>query len=144
MKSLAGEAAGNSLSQISDSQWSLFKEGPQATTNRTRALLSIAIHTQGTHKRLYKRHLSLPFLDSTALCVLSQHKRLFNFFSLVFPNREEKMKRGHGSAPKLERKTVEKNRRIHMKNLCGQLASLIPSQHHSRVCQYHHFSLLST
>ncbi|KAJ8622965.1 hypothetical protein MRB53_031494 [Persea americana] len=43
------------------------------------------------------------------------------------------MKRGQASGPKLERKTVEKNRRIHMKNICRELVSLIPSQHHSRV-----------
>ncbi|XP_019152553.1 PREDICTED: transcription factor bHLH100-like [Ipomoea nil] len=30
---------------------------------------------------------------------------------------------------KLDRKTVERNRRIHMKNLCGKLVSLIPPQH---------------
>ncbi|XP_064958316.1 transcription factor bHLH168-like isoform X1 [Musa acuminata AAA Group] len=34
--------------------------------------------------------------------------------------------KGGGGADKLERKTVEKNRRIHMKNLCVQLTSLIP------------------
>ncbi|WOK98514.1 hypothetical protein Cni_G07226 [Canna indica] len=31
-----------------------------------------------------------------------------------------------GGDVKLERKTVEKNRRIHMKNLCSKLTSLIP------------------
>ncbi|CAL9752018.1 unnamed protein product [Musa acuminata subsp. burmannicoides] len=31
-----------------------------------------------------------------------------------------------GGTEKLERKTVEKNRRIHMKNLCSKLSSLIP------------------
>nr|GMC82873.1 transcription factor bHLH162-like [Ipomoea batatas] len=33
------------------------------------------------------------------------------------------------SSGKLDRKTVERNRRIHMKNLCGKLVSLIPPQH---------------
>ncbi|XP_056170373.1 transcription factor bHLH162-like isoform X2 [Syzygium oleosum] len=32
----------------------------------------------------------------------------------------------NNQSPKVERKTVEKNRRIHMKNLCSELASLIP------------------
>ncbi|EEF52020.1 DNA binding protein, putative [Ricinus communis] len=32
-------------------------------------------------------------------------------------------------SPKLDRKTVERNRRIHMKGLCFKLASLIPSHH---------------
>ena len=31
---------------------------------------------------------------------------------------------------KLDRKTVERNRRIHMKALCFELASLVPSQYH--------------
>ncbi|KAL6010994.1 hypothetical protein ACLOJK_001438 [Asimina triloba] len=35
------------------------------------------------------------------------------------------------AASKLERKTVERNRRMHMKSLCFKLASLIPS-HYSR------------
>ncbi|URD87227.1 Polypeptide deformylase [Musa troglodytarum] len=34
--------------------------------------------------------------------------------------------KGSGGADKLERKTVEKNRRIHMKNLCVKLTSLVP------------------
>ena len=37
---------------------------------------------------------------------------------------------------KLERKTVERNRRIHMKGLCFKLASIIPhrnSKHYSKV-----------
>ncbi|KAL8091715.1 transcription factor bHLH168-like [Apium graveolens] len=34
-----------------------------------------------------------------------------------------------GSSQKLDRKTVEKNRRIYMKQLCCQLTSLIPPQH---------------
>ncbi|XP_008787951.1 transcription factor bHLH162-like [Phoenix dactylifera] len=34
-----------------------------------------------------------------------------------------------GSAAKMERKTVEKNRRMHMKSLCMKLASLIPKEH---------------
>ncbi|RWW08334.1 hypothetical protein GW17_00028234 [Ensete ventricosum] len=34
--------------------------------------------------------------------------------------------KGSRGADKLERKTVEKNRRIHMKNLCIELTSLIP------------------
>ncbi|XP_021826075.1 transcription factor bHLH162-like [Prunus avium] len=33
------------------------------------------------------------------------------------------------SSSKLDRKIVERNRRIHMKGLCFKLASLIPSQH---------------
>uniref|UniRef100_A0A1D1XPQ3 Transcription factor bHLH36 n=1 Tax=Anthurium amnicola TaxID=1678845 RepID=A0A1D1XPQ3_9ARAE len=36
------------------------------------------------------------------------------------------MKKSSGEGPKVERKTVEKNRRIHMKNLCFKLSSLIP------------------
>ncbi|XP_062116303.1 transcription factor bHLH162-like [Humulus lupulus] len=36
------------------------------------------------------------------------------------------------TASKLDRRTVEKNRRIHMKGLCFKLASLVPS-HHSKV-----------
>ncbi|RWR93956.1 transcription factor bHLH162-like protein isoform X1 [Cinnamomum micranthum f. kanehirae] len=43
------------------------------------------------------------------------------------------MKRSDASTPKLERKAVEKNRRIHMKNLCSELSSLIPPEHPSRV-----------
>ncbi|URD87234.1 Polypeptide deformylase [Musa troglodytarum] len=39
--------------------------------------------------------------------------------------RKREMK-GSGGADKLERKTVEKNRRIHMKNLCVKLTSLVP------------------
>nr|XP_010940038.1 transcription factor bHLH162 [Elaeis guineensis] len=34
-----------------------------------------------------------------------------------------------GSAAKMERKTVEKNRRLHMKSLCLKLSSLIPKEH---------------
>ncbi|WMV49035.1 hypothetical protein MTR67_042420 [Solanum verrucosum] len=34
-------------------------------------------------------------------------------------------------APKLERKYVEKNRRNHMKNLCNQLHSMLPTTHAS-------------
>ncbi|XP_055807050.1 uncharacterized protein LOC129875849 [Solanum dulcamara] len=37
------------------------------------------------------------------------------------------------SAPKLERKYVEKNRRNHMKNLCNQLHSILPSTHETRM-----------
>ncbi|XP_030531365.1 transcription factor bHLH168-like [Rhodamnia argentea] len=33
---------------------------------------------------------------------------------------------------KLDRKTVERNRRIHMKGLCFKLASLVPPHHHHR------------
>ncbi|BBH03830.1 hypothetical protein Prudu_014801 [Prunus dulcis] len=33
------------------------------------------------------------------------------------------------SSSKLDRKTVERNRRIHMKGLCFKLASLVPPQH---------------
>ncbi|KAJ3694337.1 hypothetical protein LUZ60_009817 [Juncus effusus] len=34
-----------------------------------------------------------------------------------------------GLSPKVERKTIEKNRRMHMKNLCLKLSSLIPEDH---------------
>ncbi|KAJ6820683.1 uncharacterized protein M6B38_318935 [Iris pallida] len=34
----------------------------------------------------------------------------------------------NGSSSKVDRKTVEKNRRIHMKNLCFKLGSLIPKE----------------
>ncbi|KAF8005966.1 hypothetical protein BT93_K0293 [Corymbia citriodora subsp. variegata] len=42
------------------------------------------------------------------------------------------MERGtsNNQLPKVERKTVEKNRRIHMNILCSKLASLVP-QHHT-------------
>ncbi|XP_010925444.1 transcription factor bHLH162 [Elaeis guineensis] len=36
-----------------------------------------------------------------------------------------------GRATKLERKTVEKNRRLYMKNLCFKLASLIPKDQYT-------------
>ncbi|CAK7328945.1 unnamed protein product [Dovyalis caffra] len=36
------------------------------------------------------------------------------------------MKRSNSESSKLDRKTVERNRRIHMKDLCFQLASLVP------------------
>ncbi|PQQ02911.1 uncharacterized protein Pyn_11801 [Prunus yedoensis var. nudiflora] len=40
------------------------------------------------------------------------------------------MKKCRGeSSSKLDRKTVERNRRIHMKGLCFKLASLVPPQH---------------
>ncbi|XP_059642167.1 transcription factor bHLH162-like [Cornus florida] len=41
------------------------------------------------------------------------------------------MKKGKSSASseKIDRKTVERNRRIHMKGLCFKLTSLIPSHH---------------
>ncbi|XP_030458242.1 transcription factor bHLH168-like [Syzygium oleosum] len=35
-----------------------------------------------------------------------------------------------GESVKLDRKTVERNRRIHMKGLCFKLASVIPPHHH--------------
>ncbi|XP_077211832.1 transcription factor bHLH162-like [Tasmannia lanceolata] len=37
--------------------------------------------------------------------------------------------KGSQSSAKLERKTVEKNRRIHMKSLCFKLVNLIPNRH---------------
>ncbi|XP_024973078.1 transcription factor bHLH162-like isoform X2 [Cynara cardunculus var. scolymus] len=37
------------------------------------------------------------------------------------------MKKYDGGSRKLERKTIEKNRRIHMKNLCYKLTSVVPS-----------------
>ncbi|URE00194.1 Transcription factor bHLH36 [Musa troglodytarum] len=42
-----------------------------------------------------------------------------------------------GGTEKLERKTVEKNRRIHMKHLCSKLCSLIPMSKgaRSRTCR---------
>ncbi|KAG9451054.1 hypothetical protein H6P81_011019 [Aristolochia fimbriata] len=42
------------------------------------------------------------------------------------------MESRQASACKLERKTIEKNRRIHMKSLCLQLASLIPTSHSTK------------
>lgn len=36
---------------------------------------------------------------------------------------------GVGAAAKMERKMVEKNRRMHMKRLCFKLSSLIPREH---------------
>ncbi|KAJ9163734.1 hypothetical protein P3X46_023368 [Hevea brasiliensis] len=39
------------------------------------------------------------------------------------------MKKSNSESQKLDRKTVERNRRIHMKGLCFKLASLIPSHH---------------
>ncbi|KAJ6868909.1 hypothetical protein NC651_033871 [Populus alba x Populus x berolinensis] len=38
------------------------------------------------------------------------------------------MKKSSSETSKLDRKTVEKNRRVHMKDLCFKLASLVP--HH--------------
>ncbi|XP_072981006.1 transcription factor bHLH162-like [Typha angustifolia] len=38
---------------------------------------------------------------------------------------------GGGGCAKVERKTVEKNRRIHMKSLCLKLSSLIPKDHYT-------------
>jgi len=38
------------------------------------------------------------------------------------------------SSKAMERKTIEKNRRIHMKNLCSQLNSLLPNNTNPRVC----------
>ncbi|KAI5562617.1 hypothetical protein BDE02_15G064100 [Populus trichocarpa] len=38
------------------------------------------------------------------------------------------MKKSNSETSKLDRKTVEKNRRVHMKDLCFKLASLVP--HH--------------
>ncbi|KAJ8622964.1 hypothetical protein MRB53_031493 [Persea americana] len=43
------------------------------------------------------------------------------------------MKRSDASTPKLERKTVERNRRICMRNLCNELAYLIAPQYQSGV-----------
>ncbi|OWM65391.1 transcription factor bHLH162-like isoform X2 [Punica granatum] len=40
------------------------------------------------------------------------------------------MKKCNTDSPKPDRKTVERNRRIHMKGLCFKLASLIPPQHY--------------
>ncbi|XP_024973238.1 uncharacterized protein LOC112511742 isoform X2 [Cynara cardunculus var. scolymus] len=37
------------------------------------------------------------------------------------------MKKCDGGSKKLERKTIEKNRRTHMKRLCDELTSLVPS-----------------
>ncbi|KDP31114.1 hypothetical protein JCGZ_11490 [Jatropha curcas] len=48
------------------------------------------------------------------------------------------MKKSSRDSLKLDRKTVEKNRRIHMKALCFKLASVIPSQHFK-----HHKDMLS-
>ncbi|XXG65579.1 hypothetical protein AAC387_Pa05g3244 [Persea americana] len=42
------------------------------------------------------------------------------------------MNRSRSSFTKLERKTVERNRRTNMKSLCFKLASLIPSHHSKR------------
>ncbi|KAF2282914.1 hypothetical protein GH714_043334 [Hevea brasiliensis] len=39
------------------------------------------------------------------------------------------MMKSNSESPRLDRKTVERNRRIHMKDLCFKLASLIPSHH---------------
>jgi hypothetical protein len=41
---------------------------------------------------------------------------------------------GGGNSSKMERKDVEKNRRLHMKGLCLKLSSLVPatSTHHIR------------
>lgn len=46
-----------------------------------------------------------------------------------------KMKKSISESSRPDRKTVERNRRIHMKGLCFKLASLIPSHHfkHSKV-----------
>jgi hypothetical protein len=38
------------------------------------------------------------------------------------------MEKSNSETSKLDRKTVEKNRRVHMKDLCFKLASLVP--HH--------------
>lgn len=38
---------------------------------------------------------------------------------------------GRGGAAKMERKAVEKNRRMHMKSLCMKLSSLIPKEYYS-------------
>ncbi|XP_047147685.1 uncharacterized protein LOC124820098 [Vigna umbellata] len=38
------------------------------------------------------------------------------------------------SSKAMERKTIEKTRRIHMKNLCSQLSSLLPNNNNPRVC----------
>ncbi|KAJ8641909.1 hypothetical protein MRB53_018603 [Persea americana] len=42
------------------------------------------------------------------------------------------MKSSQASSSKLERKTIEKNRRINMKSLCFKLASLVPSHFSKR------------
>ncbi|OVA07601.1 Myc-type [Macleaya cordata] len=42
-----------------------------------------------------------------------------------------KSRSGSSSSTTLDRKTIEKNRRMHMKALCFKLASLIPSHHTS-------------
>ncbi|EXB87869.1 hypothetical protein L484_014999 [Morus notabilis] len=41
------------------------------------------------------------------------------------------MKKSPSETAKLDRKTIERNRRIHMKDLCFKLASLVP-HHHSK------------
>lgn len=55
------------------------------------------------------------------------------YVSLTDLRREEKMERSQSSSSKLERRTLEKNRRMNMKNLCFELSSLIPSDF-SKVC----------
>jgi hypothetical protein len=42
----------------------------------------------------------------------------------------------------MERKEIERNRRLHMKSLCFKLASLIPKEHCSNSKVYMHCSLL--
>ncbi|KAK4779429.1 hypothetical protein SAY86_006957 [Trapa natans] len=55
---------------------------------------------------------------------------------------------GKGELSKLDRKTVERNRRIHMKALCFKLASLIPPHHSQtykdRLSQQDQFDLATT
>ncbi|KAJ6801880.1 uncharacterized protein M6B38_196530 [Iris pallida] len=53
----------------------------------------------------------------------------------------------NGSSSKVDRKTVEKNRRIHMKNLCFKLGSLIPKEERNTkdpISQHDHLDQAAT
>ncbi|KAF5933285.1 hypothetical protein HYC85_029456 [Camellia sinensis] len=73
---------------------------------------------------LYHRFFSLPLFISFFSSSLSLSLSLYTHFCCVV-----EMKKSSSTPEKLDRKTVERNRRIHMKALCVKLTSLIPPNH---------------